>query len=383
MEDTKGSIVASETVDDVLQLGLWCNRALPRLVIQNRISGTKRMSPLSWLEKESRKLTMKGENGMTHDFTSEDLVPSVRKLLAAFIARPVFKALLWRTTILLSDAIHTPKPIFDPGELSLLPETKRCTLWIADLTQSQGKGVFRPYFPMTDEECGALPDPPHLSITNGKGATHLKATGVTRRLVVANPSRWYRPILLASGALLCGFSVNFEDLSETAATLWGMVQEGQIRGRDLVLAAGNPETDRMIRHIVVYTRHLSFLGDISQSFLRDGYDVLRERGYVRTRRIPFSEGALGPVEYKVTLCSREEDGRFAVVAVPEKLTNRHDGDIVLEMPSETYERICDADSFGGARDEYDSIANLFSAMSFSRWIASVGRFLEGMLPSLV
>jgi hypothetical protein len=85
----------------------------------------------------------------------------------------------------------------------------------------------------------------------------------------------------------------------------------------------------------------------------------------------------------VTLCENAESGMFAVVAAPEGLTDRHEGDIVLEMPMDAYGKACDSDAFGGARDEYDTIANLFSAVSFSRWIESVSRFLEGILPSLV
>ena len=383
MDDTKGSTVASENVCDVLELGLWCNKALPRLVIKNRISGSKRMSPVSWLEKESRKLTMKGEDRKTVVLPVSDLTPTVRTLMKAFTSRPVFKALLWRTTMLVSDTVHTPKAILDPGELSLLPETKRGALWIADLTKSRDNGCFRPCFPLTEDERDALPTPPELPITDGKGAAQLKATGVTRRLVVANPNRWYRPLLLTSGALLCGFSVNFEDMSETASTLWDLVRDGQISGRDFALATEQAQVERMIRSVVVYMRHLPLLGGVSSSFLRDGYDALKERGYARRRRIPFPAGAIGSVEYKVTLCENAESGMFAIVAAPEGLTDRHEGDIVLEMPMDAYGKACDSDAFGGARDEYDTIANLFSAVSFSRWIESVSRFLEGILPSLV
>ena len=90
MDDTKGSTVASENVCDILELGLWCNKALPRLVIKNRISGSKRMSPVSWLEKESRKLTMKGEDRKTVVLPVSDLTPTVRTLMKAFTSRPVF-----------------------------------------------------------------------------------------------------------------------------------------------------------------------------------------------------------------------------------------------------------------------------------------------------
>ena len=383
MEDTKGITVASENICDVLELGLWCNKALPRLVIRNRISGSKRMSPVSWLEKESRKLTMKGEDRKTVVLPVSDLTPAVRTLMKAFTSRPVFKALLWRTTMLVSDTVHTPKAILDPGELSLLPETKRGALWIADLTKSRDNGRFRPCFPLTEDERGVLPVPPELPITDGKGLSQLKATGVTRRLVVANPDRWYRPLLLTSGALLCGFSVNFEDMSETASTLWDLVRDGQISGREFALATEHAQVERMIRSLVVYMRHLPLLDGVSESFLRDGYDALKERGYSRRRRIPFPAGAIGPVEYKVTLCEHAGNGTFALVAAPEGLTDRHEGDIILEMPMNAYGKACDSDAFGGARDEYDTIANLFSAVSFNRWIESVSRFLDGILPSLV
>jgi hypothetical protein len=167
--DTKGSTVASEK--RLRCPGAWSlgNKALPKLVIKNRISGSKRMSPVSWLEKESRKLTMKGEDRKTVVLSVSDLTPTVRTLMKAFTSRPVFKALLWRTTMLVSDTVHTPKAILDPGELSLLPETSGGRSGSPNLTKSKDKGCFRPCFPLTEDERGALPIPPELPITDGRG----------------------------------------------------------------------------------------------------------------------------------------------------------------------------------------------------------------------
>ncbi|MBL3538092.1 hypothetical protein, partial [Aminivibrio sp.] len=63
--DEKGIIVCAEEIDEGLELQLWTRGKTPRLVIVNRAKNTKKMSPLSWLEGEERKLSLKGGGGKT------------------------------------------------------------------------------------------------------------------------------------------------------------------------------------------------------------------------------------------------------------------------------------------------------------------------------
>lgn len=373
----KGLVVCSEDIDEGLSLQIWTKGACPRLVVVNRGKDTRKMMPLSWLEKEDRTITLKGAKGKTNTYSVEQLEEPVRRMLYQYAQDPLFKGLLWHSVIFMSDLMHTPRAVFEAADFAMLHDDKRCRLWLLDLTEGDAHGFFRPFFPRsaTEEVFGEYPG---VYAAGGKGISDLKKTGITRKLASVIPARWYDTSRISAAAALLGFSLFFEDASTLSGFLWDAVQDGTLSKDALAEKPDAPEVSRFTRKMASYVRHWHLLDRIGYETHFDSLEALKDRGFTRKQRIHLNVGELGPVEYTVTLYA-DETGSMAIGCSPVQYTDRHKGDMIFTMPAELYEEALDNDSFGGARDDYFSISSLLSAKLFSGWQERVGRFVNVFL----
>ena len=374
--DERGIIVCAESVDDVLELQIWTKGAAPRLVILNKVKNTRKLSPLSWLEGEDRKLSLRGGDGKALSYSMKALEEPVRGLLYQYAQDPLFKGLLWRTVLLLSDLVHKPRSVYDKNELALLPEGKRSALWLADFTE--GEGRFHPFFRLSEEEREVFGEGLSLPIEEEKGTAGLKKSGITRKLAAALPSRWYDPLRTSAASILLGFSLFYEEGEDLSAFLWKTAQ-GSLPSRG---AFPSPPADTgisiFIARLTGYLRHWAAAGQISLETALDAFESLKERGFTRKRRMEFPVGTLGDVEYQVTQYLNEED-LLAFGCVPRQQTGRHKGERIFTMPREVYEEALIDDSFGGGEDDYFTLTALTQARLFHDWLRRIDRFADPFL----
>jgi hypothetical protein len=377
--DEKGMIVCSTDIDEGLALQIWTRGAVPRLGFVNRTRNTRKLMPFKWLEGEERTISMKGTGGETFTYPVETLEEPVRRMLYQFAQDPVFKGLLWHTVIFMSDLLHTPRAVFDRAEFSLLPEEKRCRLWLLDLTGGEENGYFRPFFPKTPPEdvFGGLPG---VLANDGKTVVELKKSGVTRKLASACPQRWYDTPRIAAAAALLGFTLFHEDGADISSFLWKTVENGIPSKGALANKPDNPVCARFTRKMAGYVRHWHLLDRIVYETDLDSVETLKKRGFVRKQRLRLNAGDIGTVEYSVTLCF-EEEGRMGIGCRPLQMTNRHKGEMIFTLPKEVYENALENDSFGGARDDYYSLSSLLSAKLFGMWKDRISRFSSVFLTS--
>lgn len=374
--DEKGIIVCAEQVDDILELQIWTKGAAPRLVILNKGKKTRKLSPLSWLEGEDRKLSLRGGDGKAVHYPMEALEAPVGRLLYQYAQDPVFKGLLWRTVLFLSDLAHGPRSVYDKNELALLPEGKRSALWLADFTEDEG--CFRPFFPLSEEERKIFGEDLSLPIGEERGSGGLKKTGITRKLAAALPSRWYDPLRISASAILLGFSLFYEEGDDLASFIW------KVSGEDLPLRSSFPSPpadtgiSKFTERLTGYLRHWAVVDEISLETALDAYELLKERGFTRKRRMEFPVGALGNAEYQVTQYLNE-DGILAFGCVPRQQTDRHKNERIFIMPLGVYEKALADDSFGGGEDDYFTLTSLAQARLFQDWLRRIERFADPFL----
>ncbi len=369
----KGRIVCSEIIDDTLELQLWTKDKAPRLVIVNRTKNTRKMTPLSWLEGEDRKLSMRGPAGKTVSYAMEELEEPVRKMLAVFAQIPVFKGLLWHSSFFLSDLLHSPRSVFEKSELALLPDEKRSRLWLADMTDGEEGGRFRPFFPLTREEAALFGQEHSLPAVSGKSVADLKNTGITRKLASVSPGRWYDPSRTAAAAALLGFSLFHEESDEFSSFLWSGAKSGLPSREHFRGGFPDPSLPRFVRSMAGYVRHWAALDSISVESVLDAYEELTGRGFARKRRLEIPAGALGSTDYTVTVYLDDEGGMAAGCA-PRHATDRHRGELVFSMPGEVYGQALKDDAFGGPEDEYFTLSTLLQAKLYDFWRRRVDRF---------
>ncbi len=376
--DEKGIIVCAEEIDEGLELQLWTRGKTPRLVIVNRAKNTKKMSPLSWLEGEERKLSLKGTGGKTVHYPMEVLEEPVRRMLYRFAQDPVFKGLLWHSVLFLSDLFHTPRSVFDKSEMALLPEGKRWCLWLADFTDGGGQAFFRTFFPLSEAEMAVFGGESSVPIAGGKSLADLKKMGITRKLASVCPERWYETPQTAAAAVLLGFSMFFEESGDFSSFLWKAAEGGMVSRKALSESPADPSISRFTVKMAGYVRHWAALDSISMETVLDSFDTMKERGFARKRRMQFPVGALGNVEYTVTLYS-DGKGAMAVGCVPGQATDRHRGERVFTLPEEVYGQALRDDSFGGAEDDFFTLSALLQAKLYEGWHRRIRRFTDVFL----
>ncbi|MGI6783668.1 MAG: hypothetical protein ACOX5A_05515 [Aminivibrio sp.] len=369
----KGSIVCSEVIDDTLELQLWTKDKAPRLVIVNRAKKTRKLTPLSWLEGADRKLAMRGPGGKTVSYAMEVLEEPVRRMLLIFAQNPVFKGLLWHSTLFLSDLLNSPRSVFEKSELALLPEEKRSRLWLADMTDGEEEGRFRPFFPLSGEEAEVFGGGLSVPATAGKGGADLKSSGITRKLASVCPARWYDTARTAAAAALLGFSLFHEEGDGFSSFLWAGAKNGIPSKEHFKEGFPDPVLARFVKNMAGYVRHWAVLDKISVESVLDAYEELTGRGFARKRRLELPAGALGNTDYTVTVYM-DEEGTMAAGCAPRQATDRHRGELVFSMPAAVYGQALKDDSFGGAEDDYFTLATLLQARLYDFWRKRVDRF---------
>jgi hypothetical protein len=365
--DDKGEIISSYDVDENVAVQIWTKGMSPRLVIFNKSQNSKKMIRFGWLENLERKLSLKGKKrGESAEYCLSDLLPHIQRILAEYAVYTSFRPRLWKFSGMLEKALHTPAIVTEKGELSLLGEDKRSCLWIADLTDGRkGEGFFRPFFPLAEKEQGVLSAEGIPLTENRRGAEDLFKTGVTRKLANALPARWHRPLHVMAAAMLLGFSFCEEDGTDFVDDLWRENTEDP-----LTLRIGDSRMKGMDRRFTGYVRHFSLLNELTCRVSMDSDKELLGGEFSRKRRIQFPVGLLGDVEYSVTFFEHA-GGTTALGCKPRSTTSRHKGELIYSLPTLFYEKALENDSFGGAADDYYTVAQLTSAKRFETWMQNV------------
>ncbi|MDR3230385.1 MAG: hypothetical protein LBT65_03010 [Synergistaceae bacterium] len=370
--DDRGEILSSRDVDENVALQIWTKGQSPRLVVFNKNQNSRKLIRLNWLERSDRKLSIKGKKrGESVEFVLADLLPTLQHILSEYAVLSAFKPRLWKFSLTLEKALHTPAIVTEKGELSLLPEEKRAALWLADLTDGKrGEGFFRPFFPLADAERKAFSEEGLPIADNHRGMEDLFKTGIVRKLASLRPDRWYRPVRVMAAAILLGFSFCEEDGSEVCDAFWD---------DDVLLSKINdPRLMGLGRKFVGFVRHFDALDRMTAAVSQDSVEDLQKEKYARKRRIEVPVGFLGDVEYSVTFFDRE-DGMTALGCRPKASTLRHKGELVYTFPSDVYERALNDDARGGASDDYFTLMQLTSAKAFSMWIDGIVPYITSFV----
>lgn len=381
--DDKGEIVSSCDVDENIALQVWTKGLSPRLVVFNKNKNSRKLIRFSWMENRDRKLAVKGKK-RTESFSYEiaDLVPILQRILSEYAVYTAFRPRLWKFSVDLEKVLHAPEIVTDKGELNLLSEERRSSLWIADFTEEDKKmGSFRPFFPLSPEEKQALSA--KLEIRNDeRTADHLLKTGAVRQLAGARPARWHSPVRIAATAMLLGFSFCQADGSDFVDLLWRGEEPTKMPGapkpaepEKVSFTLRDPRLVGLGYKLAAFIRHFDAVDRIEERILMDTDKELQEQGYERKRRLTFPDGTLGDVPYSVTFFDGEQ-GRMALGCKPRAATLRHKGELVYSFPTEVYEQALLHDTLGGPADDFYSVTQLVWARQFRNWYDDVALYVS-------
>ena len=381
--DDKGEIVSSCDVDENIALQIWTKGLSPRLVVLNKNKNSRKLIHLSWMENRERKLAVQGKK-RTESFSYEiaDLVPLLQRILSENAVYTAFRPRLWKFSVDLEKVLHAPEIVTDRGELHLLSEERRSSLWIADFTEDDKKrGRFRPFFPLSPEEGQALSA--KLEIRNDeRTADHLIKTGAVRQLAGARPARWHSPVRIAATAMLLGFSFCQADGSDFVDLLWRGEEPPETPGLPKPAEPGkvsftlrDPRLMGLGCKLAAFIRHFDAVDRIEERISMDSDKELQEQGYERKRRLTFPDGTLGDVSYSVTFFD-DERGRMALGCKPKAATLRHKGELVYSFPTEIYEQALLHDTLGGPPDDFFSVVQLAWARQFRNWYDDVALYVS-------
>ena len=381
--DDKGEIVSSCDVDENIALQVWTKGLSPRLVVFNKNKNSRKLIRFSWMENRDRKLAVKGKK-RTESFSYEiaDLVPLLQRILSEYAVYTAFRPRLWKFSVDLEKVLHAPEIVTDRGELNLLSEERRSSLWIADFTEEDKKmGSFRPFFPLSPEEKQALSA--KLEIRNDeRTADHLLKTGAVRQLAGARPARWHSPVRIAATAMLLGFSFCQADGSDFVDLLWRGEEPPKMPGAPKPAEPGkvsftlrDPRLMGLGYKLAAFIRHFDAVDRIEERISMDSDKELQEQGYERKRRLTFPDGTLGDVPYSVTFFDGEQ-GRMALGCKPRAATLRHKGELIYSFPTEVYEQALLHDTLGGPADDFFSVTQLAWARQFRNWYDNVALYVS-------
>ena len=372
--DDRGEIVSSFDVDDNVALQIWTKGRSPRLVVFNKGRGSRKLIQLGWIEKRDRKLSISGQKrGQSRAYSIEDFVPGLQRILSEYAVYTNFRIRLWKFAVEFEKVLHAPEIVTDRGEMNLLSEEKRSSLWIADFTEDRKQGSLRPFFPVTAGEAGVL-DPEAMKITDAeRNVEPLVRRGFIRALAKAAPARWHNPVRVTAAALLLGFSYCGADGLEFADSLWeGRAGDAQPA---LDFSLRDPRLMGLGRKLAAFIRHFNAVERIEEAVSLDSDKELQDQGYVRKRRLAFAPGTIGDVPYKVTFFEDEAGGRTAFGCKPDAAPSRERWELIYSLPTEDYHAALRHDTMGGPDDEYFTVTQLAWARQFLDWNASVAPYV--------
>jgi hypothetical protein len=371
------NIISTRSVDEKLTLGIWAKDGAPRLLIENNAKKTgskRRFIHLSWIEKEDRKLTMSGEKrNETHNYEIQQLEPTIKHILEEYSVYSKYKMVYWKTLTLLSHMVEAPVNVIDPAEMALMTEKKRCYLWVCDKKKNRSEGFYRPFFPMGEDEQNVFPSPEGIPFSGEqKGIEYFSKTGILRKLMGVNPTRWYRPLQIAAAAMLLNFSFCGANGGDTAELLWHDRVDDPI-----VLKPDDPKMVQLGERINLYIRHFNAIKDIKyEEGVYDSVAELQKREYVRKKRFNLHVGAIGDVEYTATFFEKDNEP-IVFTCVPQSATARHDKDIVYHIPHDIFLKAKKDNTLDKENlDEIYTLASLIKAKQCNDWLERIAFFVS-------
>ena len=380
--EEKGQIISTCDIDNSLALQIWTKGRMPRLSILNKSKNSRKLIQIAWIENKERTLSIQGRRrGQTSTYSVKDFEPAVQKILAEYVAKTNFKVKFLKLAVDLDRALNHPEVISHERDFAMMTEDRRSSLWIAECTgDDKGIGIFLPFFPMNDAETEVSPDE-KLEFNEIKMRTTegLMKTGVPAALKKANPERWHNPVRVTAAAMLLGFSYCGVDGTKTADTIWSEgermqpTQVGQIIPMKVPakkISIHDPSLGRLGHKMTAYIRHYYYQDKVKVEYIMDSDMILQKSGYSRSRRVDFGVGALGDVPYRVTFYVNELDGMTAFGCAPKMQTTRHTGDIVITLPTATYQEALENDSMAN-KDEFFTLTRLLWARQYSRWYQNI------------
>ncbi len=380
--EEKGQIISTCDIDNNLALQIWTKGRMPRLSILNKSKNSRKLIQIAWIENKERTLSIQGRRrGQTSTYTVKDFEPFVRKILAEYASKGNFKVKFLKLVVDLERALNHPEVISHERDFAMMTEEKRSSLWIAECTgDDKGIGIFLPFFPMNEAETEAAPDEKlefnELKMRTTEG---LMKTGVPAALKKANPERWHNTVRVTAAAMLLGFSYCGADGTKMAEAIWSEgekiqpTQPGQIIPMKVPakkISIHDAALGRLGHKMTAYIRHYYYLDKIKVEYIQDSDTVIQKAGFAKSRRIDFGVGALGDVPYRVTFYVNETDGMTAFGCVPKMQTSRHTGDILITLPTETYNEALENDSMAN-KDEFFTLTRLLWARQYSRWYQNI------------
>ncbi|MCF4114369.1 MULTISPECIES: hypothetical protein [Dethiosulfovibrio] len=377
-----GGILCSQDLDDNVSLQIWRGEGAPRLGIYNKTK--ERMKPVrfSWLEDPSRVLKMQHGRGQSTEYDMDSICKIVRGLLESMSRDLTFRSMCLRTAVLLQDMAIVPKVVMDKKDFALLPETKRRSLWLTDLSDGKNNGAFLPCFDVTDEESELFlknGDELYLDLPKGADIRDIRSTSIVSKLTAVDPVRWYMPFQIGAMGVLMGFSAVGGESIDFADSLWrGYDKKSFLRKVDDLEGQAKVQASKMAMALVSLVRHWPYLQALEYREHYDSEGDLKERGYSRKRRFDIPQGQLGDISYVVTVYDNGE-GHIAIGCKGNGRTSLHDGDMIFEMPDHVYGRSMASDACGSSPDETYSIVSLIRAWRTYVWCRRVKALSEPAL----
>ncbi|SMG19572.1 hypothetical protein [Dethiosulfovibrio salsuginis] len=377
-----GTILCSKEIDDVLALQIWRGSGAPRLGIYNKAK--ERMKPVrfSWLEDGARVLKMKHKRGQTAEYSMDVLEDSVRDLIRELSRDLSFRSLCLKTTVVLQDMAMEPRIVMDKKDFALLPESKRKSLWITDLSEGKDDGVFLPCFDISDQEDSFFErngEERFVEVPRGGDIRDIRGAGIVTKLVSVDPGRWYMPFQIASVGTILGFSMVGSDGIDFADSLWEALRKRRLANiaEDLDGQA-KVDASKLSSFMVSLVRHWHYLGSLSYRDHHDSDGLLKSEGFARKRRFDLSAGQIGDISYVVTFYE-DGQGKVALGCKGNGRTSMHDGEMVFAMDESDYNKALRADACGSAPDELYTVVSLIKAWRANRWCDRVKRLVEPAL----
>lgn len=365
-----GTILCSKEIDDILVLQVWRGSGAPRLGIYNKAKEKMKPVRFSWLEDSVRVLKMKHRRGQTIEYGMDVLEAATRDLIGELSKNLPFRSLCLKTTVLLQDMAMEPRVVMDKRDFALLPESKRKSLWLSDLSEGKDEGVFLPCFSLLEGESTFFEkngQENFVEIQKGGDVRDIRGTGIVTKLVSVEPGRWYMPFQIASVGVILGFSLVGSDGIDFADSLWEALSQRRLAniGEDLDGQA-RVDASRISSFLVSLVRHWPYVGDISYRDHHDSEGLLKDEGYARKRRFDVPAGQMGDIPYVVTFYE-DGQGRVALGCKGNGRTSLHDGEMVFVLRESSYELALQADSCGSSPDELYTIISLVKAWRANRW----------------
>jgi hypothetical protein len=306
----------------------------------------------------------------------------VRGLLESMSRDLTFRSMCLRTAVLLQDMAIVPKVVMDKKDFALLPETKRRSLWLTDLSDGKNNGAFLPCFDVTDEESELFlknGDELYLDLPKGADIRDIRSTSIVSKLTAVDPVRWYMPFQIGAMGVLMGFSAVGGESIDFADSLWrGYDKKSFLRKVDDLEGQAKVQASKMAMALVSLVRHWPYLQALEYREHYDSEGDLKERGYSRKRRFDIPQGQLGDISYVVTVYDNGE-GHIAIGCKGNGRTSLHDGDMIFEMPDHVYGRSMASDACGSSPDETYSIVSLIRAWRTYVWCRRVKALSEPAL----